>query len=303
MEAEQSLLGSLLIDQDAMIKIGDVTQPEDFYRDSHRLIYDCMLDLSERHEPIDILTVGNRLEEKGKLQHIGGRTYLVELSNAVPTSAHIVHYAQIIQKKASLRRLIEAATNITRLGYDEEGDIDETLDEAERTLFRVSQNLTKNAFVPISRVLTEAFDRIDELHRESGKLRGLVKMLADVWTDAANALGLDSIVDAVAGEGEGFVELLRLAGASAAGANAINNLPAYLALESIAGTPDRMAAVLIGVNAGSLVTPWASLATMMWHSRLVSLGVDVSWGRYAALGLLVMPLTVVAAVAALVAVP
>lgn len=121
--------------------------------------------------------------------------------------------------------------------------------------------------------------------------------------DAANALGLDSIVDAVAGEGEGFVELLRLAGASAAGANAINNLPAYLALESIAGTPDRMAAVLIGVNAGSLVTPWASLATMMWHSRLVSLGVDVSWGRYAALGLLVMPLTVVAAVAALVAVP
>ncbi|MEI6510584.1 MAG: replicative DNA helicase, partial [Candidatus Uhrbacteria bacterium] len=173
MEAEQSLLGSLLIDQDAMIKIGDVTQPEDFYRDSHRLIYDCMLDLSERHEPIDILTVGNRLEEKGKLQHIGGRTYLVELSNAVPTSAHIVHYAQIIQKKASLRRLIEAATNITRLGYDEEGDIDETLDEAERTLFRVSQNLTKNAFTPISRVLAEAFDRIDELHRERGKLRGV----------------------------------------------------------------------------------------------------------------------------------
>ena len=173
MEAEQSLLGSLLIDQEAMIKIGDLTQPEDFYRDSHRLIYDCMLDLSERHEPIDILTVGNRLEEKGKLQHVGGRTYLVELSNAVPTSAHIVHYAQIIQKKASLRRLIEAATNITRLGYDEEGDIDETLDEAERTLFRVSQNLTKNAFTPISRVLAEAFDRIDELHRERGKLRGV----------------------------------------------------------------------------------------------------------------------------------
>ncbi len=173
MEAEQSLLGSLLIDQEAMIKIGDVTQPEDFYRDSHRLIYDCMLDLSERHEPIDILTVGNRLEEKGKLQHVGGRTYLVELSNAVPTSAHIVHYAQIIQKKASLRRLIEAATSITRLGYDEEGDIDETLDEAERTLFRVSQNLTKNAFTPISRVLAEAFDRIDELHRERGKLRGV----------------------------------------------------------------------------------------------------------------------------------
>lgn len=172
-EAEQSLLGSLLIDQDAMVKIGDVTHAEDFYRDSHRLIFDCMLDLYERHEPIDILTVGNRLEEKGKLQHIGGRAYLVELSNAVPTSAHIGHYAIIIQKKASLRRLIEAATHITRLGYEEESDIDITLDEAERTLFSVSQNLTKNAFTPISRVLTEAFDRIDELHRERGKLRGV----------------------------------------------------------------------------------------------------------------------------------
>jgi len=172
-EAEQSLLGSLLIDQDAMIKIGDVTHSEDFYRDSHRVIFECMLDLFDRHEPIDILTVGNRLEEKGKLQHIGGRTYLVELSNAVPTSAHIAHYAIIIQKKASLRRLIDAASRITKLGYEEESDIDITLDEAERTLFGVSQNLTKNAFVPISRVLTEAFDRIDELHRERGKLRGV----------------------------------------------------------------------------------------------------------------------------------
>jgi replicative DNA helicase len=172
-EAEQSLLGSILIDQDAMIKIGDVTHADDFYRDSHRVVFDAMLDLYERHEPIDILTVGNRLEEKGKLQHVGGRAYLVELSNAVPTSAHIVHYAQIVQKKASLRRLIDAASRITSLGYEEASDIDLTLDEAERTLFGVSQNLTKNAFVPISRVLTDAFDRIDELHRERGKLRGV----------------------------------------------------------------------------------------------------------------------------------
>src|SRR3989339_1421403 len=172
-EAEQSLLGSILIDQDAMLKIGDITHPEDFYRDSHRIMFDCLLDLYERHEPIDFLTVGNRLEEKSKLQHVGGRAYLVELSNAVPTSAHIAHYAQIIQKKSSLRRLIEAATHITQLGYEEESDIDATLDEAERTLFRVSQNLTKNAFTPISRVLAEAFDRIDELHRERGKLRGV----------------------------------------------------------------------------------------------------------------------------------
>ncbi len=173
LEAEQSLLGSILIDQEAMMKVGDVIHADDFYRDSHRLIFDCVTDLFERHEPVDILTVGNRLEEKGKLQHVGGRSYLVELSNAVPTSAHIVHYASIVQKKASLRRLIDAATHITKLGYEEESDIDITLDAAERTLFTVSQNLTKNAFVPISRILSEAFDRIDELHRERGKLRGV----------------------------------------------------------------------------------------------------------------------------------
>lgn len=117
--------------------------------------------------------------------------------------------------------------------------------------------------------------------------------------EAAHSIGLDSVVDAVAGRGEGFLELLRLSATSAAGANAINNLPAYLALESVAGSPARMAAVLIGVNAGSLVTPWASLATMIWRSRLVGLGEEVSWGRYALLGMIVAPLTLVGSVAAL----
>lgn len=121
--------------------------------------------------------------------------------------------------------------------------------------------------------------------------------------DAANSIGLVRLVDAVAGTGEGFVEVLRLAGTSALGANAINNLPAYLAIEQVASSPDRMAAVLVGVNAGSLITPWASLATMLWHSRLVGLGVEISWWRYAALGSVVAPLTVVAAVAAIALVP
>ncbi len=173
LEAEQSMLGSLLLDQDAMLKIADIVHADDFYRDAHRIVFECMLDLYERHDPIDILTVGNRLDEKGKLQHVGGRSYLVELSNAVATSAHIVNYAHIVQKKASLRRLIEAATHITRLGYDEEQDLDLVLDEAERTLFGVSQKFLKNTFTPLSRVLNDAFDRIDELHRERGKLRGV----------------------------------------------------------------------------------------------------------------------------------
>ncbi|HBK35237.1 MAG: Replicative DNA helicase [Candidatus Uhrbacteria bacterium GW2011_GWE2_40_58] len=173
LEAEQSLIGSLLIDKDSLVSVADRLSPDDFYRDSHRLLFDTILELFERHEPIDILALGNRLEERGILQKIGGRAYLVELSNAVPTSAHVVHYAEIIQKKATLRRLLQAASQITKLSYEEEEDIEATLDLAEHELFNVSGKFNKNSFVPIRSVLSGAFERIDELHRERGKLRGL----------------------------------------------------------------------------------------------------------------------------------
>lgn len=173
LEAEKSLLGSLLVDKDAMVRIADKVQPEDFYSDSNRLIFATMLDLYERHDPIDVLALGNRLEEKDILQKVGGRAYLVELSNAVPTSAHVVHYSEIVQKKATLRRLLSASAEITRLGFEEEADIENTLDEAERTLFGVSQKFLKNTFTSIRSVLAGAFERIDELHRKAGSLRGI----------------------------------------------------------------------------------------------------------------------------------
>ena len=160
LEAEQSLLGALLIDKDAMIKIADIVHPEDFYKDTHRAIFEAMLELFGDREPIDLLSLGNRL-------------YLIELSNIVPTSAHSVHYANIIQKKATLRRLQHAASEITRSSFNEEEEIDHILDKAEQKLFSVSQKYLKQAFVPVRDVLAEAFDRIDELHREKGKLRGL----------------------------------------------------------------------------------------------------------------------------------
>ncbi len=110
--------------------------------------------------------------------------------------------------------------------------------------------------------------------------------------EAAHSLGLPALLSALAGQGEDPLSLLRLAGSAAAGANVVNNLPAYLAFESIAESPVRIAAVLIGVNAGCLITPWASLATLLWHDRLKALDVEISWGRYIALGLIVTPLTV-----------
>ncbi|NQU77098.1 replicative DNA helicase [Candidatus Falkowbacteria bacterium] len=174
LEAEQSVLGSLLINKDAVTKIADKLSPADFYKGSNASIFSCMVSLYENREPIDILSLTNKLEEKNLLEKIGGRTYLATLANSVPTAAHIMTYAEIVRKKAILRNLINAATEITDMGYQEEAeDVSKLLDNAEQKLFGVSQHFLKNIFVPINSVLTEAFDRIDELHKQSGKLRGL----------------------------------------------------------------------------------------------------------------------------------
>ena len=169
LEAEQSLLGSLLIDADAIIKIADQVRAEDFYKDAHRIIFEVVVELFERHEPIDLLSVCNRLEERGKLQEIGGRSTVAELSNAVATSGNVAHYAKIVQKKATLRRILKAASAISQMGFNEVEDTDVILDQAEQTLFNVSSNFLKNSFAPIRSVLSEAFERIDELHRERGQ--------------------------------------------------------------------------------------------------------------------------------------
>lgn len=172
-EVEQSLLGSLLIDGEAIIKVADIITVDDFYKDAHKIIYEAIVDLYSKHDPIDILSVASRLEEKNKLESAGGRSYLAELSSLVPTAGNVVHYAKIIRKKATLRRLINSAGEITTLAYDEEQDIEETLDKAEQKLFAVSQKLMKHSFISIQNVLTDAFERIDEIHKEKGKMRGI----------------------------------------------------------------------------------------------------------------------------------
>lgn len=172
-EAEQSLLGSLLIDKDAIIKIADIVRAGDFYRDAHRLIFESMIDLYGKQEPIDFLSVSNRLEEKEHLQKTGGRSYLVSLTNLVPTASHVSHYAKIVEKKSLLRRLIHASGEINEIAYSEGEDVEQILDRSEQMLFGVSQSHHREPFVSISSVLTEAFERIDEIHREKGKLRGL----------------------------------------------------------------------------------------------------------------------------------
>ena len=172
-EAEQSVLGSMLIDKDAIIKIADIIRTEDFYKPAHQKLYQACLELYEKNEPIDTLSLAANLEEKKLLEEIGGRSYIAQLANAVPTATNVKNYAQIVQKKATLRRLINAAHDITSLGYQEDEVLENLLDQAEQQIFQVSQAYLKQNFIPIQNLLTDAFERIDELHKESGKLRGI----------------------------------------------------------------------------------------------------------------------------------
>ncbi|PLX27192.1 replicative DNA helicase [Candidatus Parcubacteria bacterium] len=174
LEAEKSLLGSILLDKDAMIKIADGVSIEDFYKKSHQNIFEIMHELYNKNEPIDVLTMSNRMEEKGMLEKSGGRTYLAELSTSVPTSSHIKKYANIVRRKSTLRRLLQSAHEISQLGYKEDVEnVDEILDEAQQSIFGVTETHMKQTFTSIKSVLSGTFERIDELHREKGKLRGI----------------------------------------------------------------------------------------------------------------------------------
>jgi len=194
-EAEQSVLGSILLDKKAVIKIADILRSEDFYRGVHGDIYEAMMELFEKNEPIDIMTVSNHLEEKKQLEKVGGSSYLTELANTVPTAANVLKYAKIVQKKKILRDLIEASHNITQLSYQESEEIEQILDNAEKNIFAVSQRSLKQFFIPIKPALEEAFDRIDKLHKhEGGALRGTPTGFVDLDNYLAGLQKADYII-------------------------------------------------------------------------------------------------------------
>jgi len=172
-EAEQSLLGGLMLDKGAILKVVDFLQPRDFYKGNHQDIYFAMIDLFEQATPIDLLSLAQRLKEKEKLKEIGGNTYLTELINSVPTAAHVLNYAKIVQRKRILRDLIEASHDIGLMGYAEEEDVDELLDKAEKRIFSIAQKSLTQQFIPVKDTLEEAFERMDRLSKYGGELRGL----------------------------------------------------------------------------------------------------------------------------------
>jgi replicative DNA helicase len=172
-DAEASLLGALLIDTDAIVKIADVLQVNDFYDDRHARIYEAARQLYEKHSPIDVLTLSDHLKSTGMLEIVGGASYLTELTSYVPTASHAERYAEIISQKAMRRRLIKASQEITSLGYDEASTLQELIENAESRLFEVSQRHVKQDLSSLEDILSDSFERLDELHKDKGKLRGV----------------------------------------------------------------------------------------------------------------------------------
>jgi len=173
LEAEQAVLGGLLLDQEAMAKVLDIVNGEDFYRPDHGLIYETCSDLFAKNQPIDLITLTNALEAKKKLKEVGGASYLSSLVANTASAANIVHHANIVQSKAVLRRLISTANSISAQAYEESRDAIELLDEAEKQLFDVADRRLGTHFIAIKNVLSDSFERIDELHRNKGKTRGV----------------------------------------------------------------------------------------------------------------------------------
>jgi replicative DNA helicase len=180
LDSEQAVLGSILIDRDAIIEIADFLHAEDFYRQAHGRIYAAMLELFERREPIDVVTVAESLERAGELEAIGGAGYLSQLGNDTPTAVHVAQYARIVERKAILRRLISAAGRIAAIGYEDGSDVQESIDRSEAELFAVSQRRASEGFSPIRSLLHDAYDRLDNLHTHRGEILGVASGFVDL---------------------------------------------------------------------------------------------------------------------------
>ena len=173
LDAEMSLLGAVLIDEEVIADASEQVRANDFYDKRHQLIFAAMMRLYEKHKPVDLLTLTEELKKKDELDTVGGSTYLTELTNYVPTASHATAYAELVQQKAVRRRLIRASAEISEMGFDEETTPQELLEKAEAELFSVSDQSLKQDLVSIESILTESFDRIEELHRNKGALRGI----------------------------------------------------------------------------------------------------------------------------------
>jgi len=179
-EAEQSVLGSLLIDKDAVVSIAPLLRPEHFYESAHQRIFGAILSLFEEREPIDLVTLQDALKKKRALKNVGGASYLATLADKVPTAANVDAYAKIVKDLSIKRELISAATNAVEMAFDESNPTDQVLDKTEQAIFSLSQQHLAKNFIPVKDALAESFDRLDELHKKAGGLRGVPSGFTDI---------------------------------------------------------------------------------------------------------------------------
>ncbi|MED4600572.1 replicative DNA helicase [Paenibacillus validus] len=180
LEAEQAVLGAILLDGDALVTAMERVRDEDFYRGAHQLIYEAMIEIAEANEPVDLVTLTARLQDKQQLEEVGGITYLSELANAVPTAANVDYYAQIVEEKSMLRRLIRAATQIVSNGYAGQDEVGMLLSDAEARIMEISQARSGSGFIAIKDVLMEVFDKVETLFNQKGSTTGVKSGFVDL---------------------------------------------------------------------------------------------------------------------------
>src|SRR3972149_5740686 len=173
LEAESSVLGGILLDNEAINRVLELLTPEDFYRETHRKIFRAMIGLSDRNEPVDLITLSDFLKARGELEAVGGTAYLASLADLVPTAANIGHYARIVREKAVLRHLISAATEIAGRGFEEQGNVDEFLDTAEKIIFDISEKKIKSSFVMVGDIIKDSIKTVERLYERKEMVTGV----------------------------------------------------------------------------------------------------------------------------------
>lgn len=192
--AEKSLLGAIMLDENILPEIMTITKAGDFYEERHRTIFEAMANLYDGHRPIDLLTLTNELKTLKKLKEVGGAAYLTELSNFVPVTSHAKAYAEIVNKAATRRRLIKAGTEIATKAYEDDAEVDDLVGRAEQELFEVSDKIVRSEYKPLSELLNDTFERIEELHNNKGALRGLKTGFRDIDKKTAGLQKGDLII-------------------------------------------------------------------------------------------------------------
>jgi replicative DNA helicase len=193
-EAEQSILGGILIENDAINTVVEFLEASDFYREAHQKIFQCMITLSEKNEPLDLITLTNELKKTKELESIGGASYLASLVESVPTAANIAYYAKIVKEKSILRKLISTATEIVTQSYHEGKDLEDFLDDAEQAIFRISEHRVKPAFYPIKEIVKESFKVIEKLYEKKELITGVPSGFKDLDRKTAGFQNADLII-------------------------------------------------------------------------------------------------------------